>query len=158
MNFRKLTLLAPAALAAACATAPLTLDDDLVVPGQRVGEVEIGMPLSTLMALKGTPYKTVPISGTEATTYSFDGITVGAHDTVYWIIATDPRFHTAGGVAPGVEQIFARAALGKPRCVVTRDHVTVYDYGKLYFDVDNGSGKVRQVGVQKRTQTCDGDE
>ena len=49
----------PAAIAAiaasACATAPLTLDDDLVVPGERIGEVEIGMPLASLMALKGTP-------------------------------------------------------------------------------------------------------
>lgn len=156
MRLPNLTLLAPAILAAACATAPLTIDDDLVVPGERIGEVEIGMPLSNLIALKGTPYKTVPISGTEATSYSFEGLTVGAHDTVYWIIATDPRFRTAGGVAPGVEQIFARATLGKPKCVVTRDDVTVYDYGKLYFDVDNGSGKVRQIGVQKRTQTCDG--
>jgi hypothetical protein len=156
MRFPNLMLIAPAVLAAACASAPLTLDDDLVVPGERIGEVEIGMPLSTLMALKGNPLKTVPISGTEATSYTFDGLTVGAHDTVYWIIATDPRFHTANGVAPGVEQIFARASFGKPKCVVTRDQVTVYDYGQLYFDVDNGSGKVRQIGVQKRTQMCDG--
>jgi hypothetical protein len=155
MKFPKMTILAPAALAAACSTAPLTLNDNQVVPGERVGEVEIGMPLSTLMALKGTPYKTVPISGTEATSYSFEGLTVGAHDTVYWIIATDPRFHTENGVAPGVEQIFARASFGKPKCVVTRGDITVYDYGKLYFDVDNGTGKVRQVGVQRKTQTCD---
>jgi hypothetical protein len=149
------TALAPIVLASACASAPLTLNDNLVVPGERIGEVEIGMPLSSLMALKGTPLKTVPISGTEATSYTFDGFTVGAHDTVYWIIAEDPKFHTAGGVAPGGEQIFARAALGKPRCVVTRDHLTIYDYGNIYFNVDNGSGKVAQLGVQKRTQTCD---
>jgi len=152
-----LRFLIPAALApllAACASAPLTLNDDLVVPGERIGEVEIGMPLSTLMALKGTPLKTVPINGTEATTYEFAGLTVGAHDEVYWIIATDPRFHTANGVAPGVEQIFARASFGKPRCVVTRGDSTIYDYGKLYFDVSNGTGKVTQVGVQKQTQTC----
>lgn len=142
------------AIAAGCASAPLTLNDNLVVPGQRIGEVEIGMPLSTLMALKGTPYKTVPINGTEATTYSFDGLTVGAHDEVYWIIATDPRFHTSNGVAPGVEQIYARASAGKPKCVVTRGDTTVYDYGKLYFDVDNSTGKVTQVGVQRNTQTC----
>lgn len=144
----------PAVLAASCATAPLTINDNLVVPGERIGEVEIGMPLSTLMAIKGTPQRTVPISGTEATTYSFDGLTVGAHDQVYWIIATDPRFHTANGVAPGVEQIFARASYGKPHCVVTRGDVTIYDYGRLYFDVDNATGKVTQVGVQKNTQTC----
>lgn len=147
-------VLAPALFSAACATAPLTHDDDLVVPGERIGEVEIGMPLASLLALKGTPLRTVPISGTEATSYTFEGLTVGAHDTVYWIIADDARFHTSGGVRPGAEQIFARASLGKPECVVTRDNLTIYDYGNLYFNVDNGTGKVAQVGVQRKTRTC----
>ena len=53
------------------------------------------------------------------------------------------------------EQIFARASLGKPKCVVTRDHLTIYDYGNLYFNVDNGSGRVSQLGVQKKTQSCE---
>ncbi len=143
------------ALLAACASGPLTLDDDLVVPGERVGEVQIGMPLATLLAVKGTPMKTVPISGSDATSYTFqDGLTVGAHDQVYWIIAEDARFHTATGVRPGVEQIFARASLGKPGCVVTKDDQTTYDYGNLYFRVDNETGRVKQLGVLKETQTC----
>jgi hypothetical protein len=160
---RLLKLAAPLALVAAiamtkgCASSgPLTLDDDLVVPGERVGEVQIGMPLSTLMALKGTPLSTTPIQGSAATTYVFDGLTVGAHDQVYWIIANDQRFHTTSGVRPGAEQIFARAALGQPKCVASRDTFTTYDYGDIYFDVDNTSGKVTQVGVQKKTQTCNG--
>jgi hypothetical protein len=150
------TLALSAAALAACATAPLTLDDDLVVPGQRVGEVQIGMPLATLMALKGAPMNTIPIKGSAATTYIFDGLTVAAHDEVYWIVAHDQRFHTQGGVRPGSEQIFARASLGQPKCVASRGETTTYDYGNIYFDVDNGTGKVRNVGVQKSTQTCDG--
>jgi hypothetical protein len=152
-HFAPAALLA-GALAAACATAPLTLNDNTIVPGERVGDVEIGMPLSVLLSLKGTPLKTAPISGTNATTYSFDGLTVGADDKVYWIIATDPKFRTRTGVAPGVEQIFARASFGKPACVVTRDSVTIYDYGNVYFDVENSTGKVRQLGVLKKTSTC----
>lgn len=146
-------LLFSAALAA-CASGPLTLNDNLVVPGERIGEVEIGMPLSTLMALKGTPLRTVPIRGTEGSTYQFDGLTVGAHDKVYWIIATDPRFHTTGGVAPGVEQIFARASFGRPKCVTSKSDVTVYDYKGFYFEADNVSGKVRQVGVRRKSGDC----
>ena len=149
-------LAASAAALAACATAPLTLNDDTIVAGERIGEVQIGMPLATLMALKGTPLSTTPIQGSAATTYVFDGLTVGAHDQVYWIIANDQRFHTQTGVRPGAEQIFARAALGQPKCVANRDTTTTYDYGNIYFDVDNTSGKVTQVGVQKKTQTCDG--
>jgi len=145
-----------AALLAACATAPLTLDDNMIVPGERIGEVELGMPLSTLMALKGAPLTTTPIKDTKATTYTFEGLTVAADDEVYWIIATQPTFHTSGGVAPGVEQIFARAAFGKPKCVVTRETVTAYDYGNIYFEADNVSGKVTQVGILKSTPTCRG--
>jgi len=143
-----------ALLAAACATAPLTLNDNQIVPGERVGEVRIGMPLSALLSLKGTPVSTQPIAGTAATTYAFDGMTVAADDEVYWIIAGDARFHTANGVAPGAEQIFARAALGQPACVVTKGMLTTYDYGKVYFDVENATGKVKLIGVMKKTQNC----
>ncbi|RYG33225.1 MAG: hypothetical protein EON93_09950 [Burkholderiales bacterium] len=141
----------------ACVTGPLTLDDNLVVPGERIGEVQIGMPLATLLAVKGNPVTTAPISGTDATTYTFtDGLTVGAQDEVYWIIAEDARFHTSGGVRPGVEQIFARASFGKPRCVETRGETTVYDYGKIYFDVDNAQGKVKSLGVVGQNRPCAG--
>ena len=140
---------------AACATGPLTLDDNLIVPGSRVGEVQIGMPLATLLAVKGNPATTSPISGTDATTYTFpDGLTVGANDEVYWIIAEDARFHTSAGVRPGVEQIFARASFGKPRCVETRGETTLYDYGNIYFDVDNGEGKVKRLGVVGQNRPC----
>ena len=139
----------------ACVTGPLTLDDNLVVPGERIGEVQIGMPLATLLAVKGNPVTTAPISGTDATTYTFqDGLTVGAQDEVYWIIAEDARFHTSSGVRPGVEQIFARASFGKPRCVETRGETTLYDYGKVYFDVDNVQGKVKRLGVVGQNRPC----
>jgi hypothetical protein len=152
---RRLTLaLLPLALAA-CATGPLTLDDDLILPSERIGEVQIGMPLSSLLAVKGNPSTTEPIKGTDATTYTFpDGLTVGAHDEVYWIIAEDARYHTSNGVRPGVEQIFARASFGKPRCVESRDQTTVYDYGNIYFDVDNTLGKVIRVGVVGQNRPC----
>ena len=140
-----------------CVTGPLTLDDNLVVPGKRIGEVQIGMPLATLLAVKGNPVTTAPISGTDATTYTFqDGLTVGAQDEVYWIIAEDARFHTSTGVSPGVEQIFARASFGKPRCVETRGETTLYDYGNIYFDVDNALGKVKRLGVVGQNRPCSG--
>jgi hypothetical protein len=154
MSFRIPTFLATLALAAACASVPPNLNDDMIIPGERIGEIELDMPLATLLAIKGTPRSTTPIKGTEATTYVFDGITVAADDKVYWIIATDPRFRTARGLSPGVEQIFARAAYGKPRCVVTKDVVTAYDYREVYFEVDNTSGKVTQVGILKDAPTC----
>jgi hypothetical protein len=139
----------------ACVIAPPKLDDDLVVPGERIGEVQIGMPLATLLSVKGNPITTTPIPGTDATTYTFaDGLTVGAQDEVYWIIAEDARFHTGSGVRPGVEQIFARASFGKPRCVETRGETTLYDYGKIYFDVDNTAGKVKRLGVVGQNRPC----
>nr|WP_321358992.1 hypothetical protein [uncultured Hyphomonas sp.] len=138
----------------ACATAPPNLNDDMIIPGERVGNVELGMSLAELFALKGAPRKTIPIAGTKATTYNYDGLIVAADDKVYWIIARDARFRTPAGVAKGSEQIFARSAYGKPKCVVTRGDTTVYDYNDVYFEVDNDTGKVSQIGIQKNTQTC----
>lgn len=157
MHIARFTVLAAilSAAGAGCASGPLTLDDDLIVSGSRVGEVQIGMPLATLIAVKGTPIRTAPIPNSNATTYTFpEGLTVGAHDEVYWIIVEDARFHTADGIRPGTEQIHARASLGKPRCVETREETTVYDYGKLYFDVANDTGRVTRVGVVGQERQC----
>ncbi len=153
-SFRLIVALAGLAGLAACASKPLTLNDNRIIPGERVGDVEIGMPLDQLLALKGVPKRTVPIAGTAATTYVFDGLTVAAHDRVYWIIVQDARFQTPEGIAKGSEQIRARAVFGVPDCVVTKDDVTVYDYGKIYFDVDNGTGRVDRLGVMDKTQNC----
>lgn len=140
----------------ACASGPPDLEDNQIVPGQRVSNVELGMSLSSLLSLQGKPRRTIPIAHTDATSYTFDGLTVAADDRVYWIIAHDPRFFTDRGVSMGSEQIFARGTYGKPKCVVTRASVTVYDYGDIYFEVDNATGKVGQIGIQRSTQTCDG--
>lgn len=152
---KPIAFLAAMLSAAACASAPLTLNDNIIVPGERVGDVELGMTLAQLLNLKGVPIKTVPIPGTAATTYFFDGLTVAADDKVYWIIAKNPRFRTIKGVTVGSEQIYARASFGQPECVVTRASSTSYDYGNLYFDVDNDTGRVTQLGIQENTQTCD---
>lgn len=151
------TLLAGAALSmsAACAGAPQPLDGNLIEPGVRVGAVRIGMPLSELLRVMGTPDKTTPMPGSSAAQYSYDGLTVAAHETVYWIIADDPRFHTARGVAPGSEQIVARSAFPKPACVVTQLETTIYDYRNIYIEVQNDTGRVKQIGVLQKTKTCD---
>jgi len=155
-----MTLMKVVALAAglgtltACASTPLTLNDNRIVPGERVGDVEIGMTLDQLLALKGVPRQTIPMRGSTATTYVFDGLTVGAHDEVYWIIVQDSRFRTAEGIAKGAEQIATRATFGVPDCVVSKTDTTVYDYGNIYFDVDNSSGRVSLIGVMNETKNC----
>lgn len=154
-RFKPIALIASLAALSACASSPLTLNDNQIVPGERVGDVEIGMPLDQLLALKGVPRQTVPIPGTAATTYLFDGLTVAAHDQVYWIIVQDARFRTAEGIAKGSEQIATRATFGVPDCVVSKADVTIYDYGDIYFSVANGTGRVEQVGVMAKTQSCE---
>ena len=138
----------------ACATAPLTLNDNQIVPGERVGDVEIGMSLDQLLALKGVPERTIPMRGTDATTYVYDGLTIAADDQVYWIIVQDARFRTAEGIAKGAEQISTRASFGVPDCVVSKGEQTIYDYGNVYFDVENASGRVSAIGVMGRTTNC----
>lgn len=147
--------LAAALLVVGCATLPPDLNDNLIVPGKRIGAVELGMPLASLINVKGAPLRTAPIPNTTATTYTFrDGLTVGAEENVYWIITEDPDYRTDSGVGPGVEQIFARAAMGKPRCVETRAETTMYDYGHVYFEAGNTDGRVRRLGVISHERPC----
>jgi hypothetical protein len=156
MTHLRLTFAAVALLVtAACASTPPDLHDNLVVPGKRIGVVELGMPLSLLLAAQGQPLRTAPIPNTTATTYTFaNGLTVGAEESVYWIITEDEQFRTANGVGPGVEQIVARSVLGKPRCVESRPDVTVYDYGDVYFETGNADGRVKRVGVIAHQRPC----
>ena len=140
----------------ACASTAPDLNDNQIVRGERVGEVELGMTLIELFAVKGSPLNTTPIPGTRATTYNYDGLIIAADEKVYWIIARDPRYRTDMGVGTGAEQILARGAYGKPKCVVTDGDETLYDYSDIYFGVDNTSGKVTKVGIMQDTQTCDG--
>ncbi|MEL6665536.1 MAG: hypothetical protein AAFQ24_05330 [Pseudomonadota bacterium] len=153
---KSISLFASLGLLYSCASSPLTLNDNQIVPGERVGDVEIGMPLDQLLALKGVPRQTIPMRGTAATTYVFDGLTVGAHDEVYWIIVQDGRFRTEEGISTGAEQITTRAAFGVPDCVVSKADSTIYDYGNIYFNVANDTGRVEQLGVMEKTQNCDG--
>jgi len=154
LRVKYLSLCLSLGLISACASAPLTLNDNQIVPGERVGDVEIGMPLKQLLALKGVPQKTIPMRGTAATTYVFDGFTVGAHDQVYWIIVQDAKFRTVDGISKGTQQITTRATFGVPDCVVSKSDMTVYDYGNIYFNVANETGLVEQVGIMAKTQNC----
>ena len=124
---KSIFLAASLGVLSSCASSPLTLNDNQIVPGERVGDVEIGMPLDQMHALQGVPRQTIPMRGTAATTYVFDGLTVGAHDEVYWIIVQDGRFRTAEGISTGAEQITTRAVFGVPDCVVSKAETTVYD-------------------------------
>jgi hypothetical protein len=153
---RKLSALGAIIAMGACASTPPNLNDDMIVRGDRVGDVELGMSLIELFAVKGPPRSTTPIEGTRATTYTYDGLVIAADESVYWIIARDPRYRTEMGVGTGAEQILTRGAYGKPKCVVTEDDVTLYDYSDIYFGVDNKTGKVTKVGIMRDTQTCDG--
>jgi hypothetical protein len=41
-----------------------------------------------------------------------------------------------------------------PDCVVSKGAITVYDYGNIYFDVDNATGQVDRLGVMAKTRNC----
>jgi hypothetical protein len=151
----RLTPVLGALVLAACASTPPDLNDDLVVRGKRIGEIQIGMSLASLLAVQGRPVRTAPIPDTRATTYTFsNGLTVGADEKVYWIIADDSRFHTVEGIRPGADQIVARATLGKPRCVESRSETTMYDYGDIYFEAGNHDGRLMRVGVIAHDRPC----
>lgn len=130
-------------------------DDNLILPGKRVGEIYLRMPVADLLALMGAPESTRTFPDSDAAVYQFRGLQVTADDRVYWIVASGNGYQTEEGIGPGSEQIEVRSRLGKPKCAVTRGPDTIYDYGGLYLVMDSASGLVSHVGVRRGTSYCD---
>src|SRR5687768_7177462 len=98
-------LLALACVAAllldACETAqptPVTqapIFDNLIIPGQRIGPVSIGMTRAELLRVKGEPEETQRL--TDAMVYRWSGLRVTVADDnsqVYSVSVDDPAFKT----------------------------------------------------------------
>lgn len=112
------------ALATGCAgsgggtTADLGVDDDLIVPCQRVGLAALGMSGDALLQALGRPAK-AEYADRERTwaRYWYTGLSVsvkGSPARVYIIGVEGPRYRTREGVSVGQSEYDVRMKLGAP--------------------------------------------
>ena len=122
--------------------------DNLIVPGERVGPIALGMTEAQLATAMGGP-GAVQHQGT-ITIYSWGQVTAEIADNspgVESITVNDPRFDTPGHVHVGLAATAAAAVLGQPDKKTSTLGLDTFDYDGLTVLVRNNF--VMQIRVRK---------
>jgi len=122
--------------------------DNLIVPGERVGPIALGMTEAQLATAMGGP-SAVQHQGT-ITIYSWGQVTAEIADNspgVETITVNDPRFDTPGHVHVGLAATAAAAVLGQPDKKTSTLGLDTFDYDGLTVLVRNNF--VMQIRVRK---------
>ena len=158
-----LRLLAPALALVGCAStatlsdAPpspelvarlLVVDDNLVVPGQRIGPVFLGMTEQQLYKKLGEPDQTMTASGTVNYTYPTLQVCVDAVSHRVWEIdAHTSKYSTAEGITIQSSGLAVRARLIERYSIRSLPGVTFQDYPSGLTLTLNGDGNVHTLSV-----------
>lgn len=122
--------------------------DNLIVPGERVGPIALGMTEAQLNAAMGGP-GVVQHQGT-VTVYAWGQVTAEIADNspgVETITVNDPRFDTPGHVHVGLAATAAAAVLGQPDKKTSTQGLDTSDYDGLTVLARNNY--VMQIRVHK---------
>ena len=122
--------------------------DNLIVPGERVGPIALGMTEAQLATAMGGP-GAVQHQGT-ITLYSWGQVTAEIADNspgVETITVNDPRYDTPGHVHVGLAAPAVTAVLGQPDKKTSTQGVDAFDYEGLTVLVRNNF--VMQIRVRK---------
>ena len=123
-------------------------NDNLIVPGERVGPIALGMTEAQLAAAMGGPGEVLHQG--PATTYSWGQVAAEIGDTlpgVGMITVNDPRYDTPGHVHVGLAAPAAAAVLGQPNRKTSTQGLDTFDYDGLTVLVRNNF--VAQIRVRK---------
>lgn len=125
-------------------------NDNLIIPGQRIGPIYLGMTAKDIYRTMGTPtasypsaelYFFGPLNGEHTRVQLDDGV-------VTQIATTNKRFHTTQNLTIGTPELAIRAMMGNPECVVPVHRATEDVYGSVGFDVHGGV--VTAIGVPNK--------
>ena len=122
--------------------------DNLIVPGQRVGPIALGMTQAQLAAAMGSPGEVLHQGS--ATTYSWGQVAAEIGDNspgVDLITVNDPRYETPGHIRVGLASLAAAAVLGQPNKKASTQGLDTFDYDGLTVLVRNNL--VAQIRVRK---------
>ena len=140
-------LLMTIAVAVAVMAAPAT-SDNLIVPGERVGPIALGMTEAQLAAAMGGPGEVLH-QGT-VTTYSWGQVAAEIADSspgVDLITVNDQRFDTPGHIHVGLAAPAVPAVLGQPNKKTSTQGLDTFDYDGLTVLLRNNF--VAQIRVHK---------
>ncbi len=92
------------------------IGDGLIVPGQRIGPIYVGMDVRLLYQTMGEPRESMPSA--DGVTYDFGGglaaIVMNTTQRVYRITANSTNYATKEGIRVGLSDLAVRALDGNP--------------------------------------------
>lgn len=133
--------------------------DSLIVPGQRVGPVSLGMSGAQLLQAVGSPTRSNHIGDVTAVSFS-NGISANVRDSdnrVTTASTSDERYSTPGGVHSGISEFEVRTRLGSPAGVLddaTTDRYLCYP--GMWFGITRGTNRVNMITVTAGTACTSG--
>ena len=142
-----LTILVGVALTGLAIAAPAPRDT-LIVPGERVGAIALGMTAMDLAGAAGTPPQTVQQG--KDTVFSWGDVTAQISEGasgVDVITVNDPRYETSNHIRVGLASLAATAVLGYPEKRTGSPGLETLDYDGLTVVVRNNL--VAQIRVRK---------
>jgi hypothetical protein len=122
-------------------------NDNLIVPGQRVGQIQLGMPVAQVYAILGAPSRTDKLE--EETHYVYSDLNVVIKDStqrVDVVNETNSKYRTREGVGVGSQDIEVRAKMGNFSTVKQIPNGAVYCYRSGMILVTK-NGIVDWIGV-----------
>ena len=136
--------------------------DTLIVPGERVGPIALGMSSSALLETMGPPDESVRFSDGVGATFKSAGLYANVLDTtqqVFAIHVNDERYATKEGLKLGSSEMEVRAKLGAPTRHVLQSDDGVHPYeNRLCYETGitfymNTAGRVYVLQVHPRRET-----
>lgn len=119
--------------------------DNLIVPGQRIGPISIGMSKTELYRTMGEPTE---MAGAYAYNFGKLSAVVDARGHVGNINCDDPKFVTPEGIHVGSSQLAMEARMGPPELTRKLDgsHF-IYCYKRSSLCLVVGNGTIYSIGV-----------
>jgi hypothetical protein len=129
-------------------TAAPAVSDTLIVPGERIGPIALGMTQAQLADAMGAPGEILRQGS--VTTYSWGQVAAEIGDNspgVQTITVNDPRYETPGHIRVGLAALAAMAVLGQPNKKTSTQGLDTFDYDGLTVLMRNNL--VAQIRVRK---------
>ena len=131
--------------------------DNLIVPGQRIGPVSLGMPAKGLVQAAGSPKETRRLPNRTVSEFA-DGLVAVTRDSDLRVISIgtrDPWYATADGIRAGSSELEVRTHLGAtPQVVEDRRNPRIRTYCYPGLEVDFWPQERGVAAVRVTTLAC----
>lgn len=144
------SLLAGCATSSSYSSQTTPIFDKLIVPGERIGPIVLGMSQADVLKILGEPLQSIiHTDGHSSYEYKDFWVYISSDSRVYRVTTNSPEYTTADGIRVGMTEPEVRAKWGKPKRMEDLDVFVVYYYKpKLEIWIKRSTGnRIVSIGI-----------